>query len=163
MAVWPLDVSIRAQVLNLFMELRAALNLTYLFTSHDLSAGAASRIAGGHDGRWKPVLPKPWFNAPNHPYTKALLAELPFAWRSAARIRDGHGRNSVAESTHGLSFPSALSGMPWPAVRLSGRDFYPWGARVSPRATSSREADNMHSVVLAIDCLFSRRICPCDL
>lgn len=79
-AVAALDVSIQAQVLNLFMELRAALNLTYLFISHDLSVvrHIADRVVVMYLGRVVEAGPaEAVFNAPNHPYTKALLAELP--------------------------------------------------------------------------------------
>jgi peptide/nickel transport system ATP-binding protein len=79
-AVAALDVSIQAQVLNLFMELRAALNLTYLFISHDLSVvrHLADRVVVMYLGRVVESAPAgELFDAPNHPYTKALLAELP--------------------------------------------------------------------------------------
>ncbi|MBL8522027.1 MAG: ABC transporter ATP-binding protein, partial [Betaproteobacteria bacterium] len=79
-AVAALDVSIQAQVLNLFMELRSALNLTSLFISHDLSVvrHIADRVVVMYLGRVVEAGPaEELFNAPNHPYTKALLAELP--------------------------------------------------------------------------------------
>jgi peptide/nickel transport system ATP-binding protein len=76
-SVAALDVSIQAQVLNLFMDLRAALNLTYLFISHDL--GVVQHISGRvvimYLGRVVESGPTPeLFEAPNHPYTQALLA-----------------------------------------------------------------------------------------
>src|SRR5258706_12797323 len=74
-----LDVSIQAQVLNLFMDLRVALNLTYLFISHDL--GVVRHISDrvmimylGHIA--ESGLTDEVFAAPNHPYTQALLAEV---------------------------------------------------------------------------------------
>jgi len=79
-AVSALDVSIRAQVLNLFMELREALGLTYLFISHDLSVieHISDRVAIMYLGRIVEVAPaKEFFRAPNHPYAQALLAEVP--------------------------------------------------------------------------------------
>jgi peptide/nickel transport system ATP-binding protein len=79
-AVAAVDVSIQAQILNLFMELRDRLNLTYLFISHDLgvvehvSDRAMIMYLGSvvETARVEDV-----FNRPNHPYTQALLAEIP--------------------------------------------------------------------------------------
>ncbi|MCF6231635.1 MAG: ABC transporter ATP-binding protein [Rhodobacteraceae bacterium] len=75
-----LDVSIQAQVINLFMELRDRLDLTYLFISHDLSVvqHISDRIAIMYLGRIVEVAPtEELFAAPNHPYTQALLSEVP--------------------------------------------------------------------------------------
>jgi peptide/nickel transport system ATP-binding protein len=74
-----LDVSIQAQVLNLFMDLRAALNLTYLFISHDLRVvrHISDRVVIMYLGRVVESGPAAEvFAAPNHPYTQALLAEV---------------------------------------------------------------------------------------
>ena len=74
-----LDVSIQAQVLNLFMDLRAALNLTYLFISHDLGVvrHISDRVVIMYLGRVVETAPAgALFAAPNHPYTRALLAEV---------------------------------------------------------------------------------------
>jgi peptide/nickel transport system ATP-binding protein len=74
-----LDVSIQAQVLNLFMELRSALKLTYLFISHDLGVveHISDRVVIMYLGRIVESGPTAaLFAAPNHPYTKALLAEV---------------------------------------------------------------------------------------
>jgi peptide/nickel transport system ATP-binding protein len=74
-----LDVSIQAQVLNLFMDLRAALNLTYLFISHDLRVvrHISDRVVIMYLGRVVESGPATEvFAAPNHPYTQALLAEV---------------------------------------------------------------------------------------
>ncbi|HEX7273788.1 MAG TPA: ABC transporter ATP-binding protein [Casimicrobiaceae bacterium] len=73
-----LDVSIQAQVLNLLMDLRAALNLTYLFISHDLGVvrHISDRVLIMYLGRIVESGPADeLFAAPNHPYTQALLAE----------------------------------------------------------------------------------------
>ncbi len=77
-SVAALDVSIQAQVLNLFMELRAALDLTYLFISHDLGVveHISDRVVIMYLGRVVESGPTPeLYGAPNHPYTRALLAE----------------------------------------------------------------------------------------
>ncbi len=78
-SVAALDVSIQAQVLNLFMELRGALNLTYLFISHDLGVVQfiSDRVVVMYLGRVVESAPADeLFARPNHPYTRALLAEI---------------------------------------------------------------------------------------
>src|SRR5207244_957879 len=78
-SVAALDVSIQAQVLNLFMDLKASLDLTYLFISHDLGVVQyiADRVVVMYLGRVVESAPAAkLFNQPNHPYTKALLAEI---------------------------------------------------------------------------------------
>ncbi len=87
-AVAALDVSIQAQVLNLFMELRETLGLTYLFISHNLAVveHLSDRVVIMYLGRVVESAPtEELFRAPNHPYTKALLAEAP---KLVARRRD---------------------------------------------------------------------------
>ena len=87
-AVAALDVSIQAQVLNLFMELREALGLTYLFISHDLGVvrHLCDRVVIMYLGRVVETAPATeFFASPNHPYARALLAEVP---RLEARKKD---------------------------------------------------------------------------
>ena len=79
-AVAALDVSIQAQILNLFMDLREELNLTYLFISHDLGVveHLSDRVAIMYLGRIvEQAAAVEIFSRPNHPYTQALLSEVP--------------------------------------------------------------------------------------
>ncbi|MCG8544054.1 MAG: ATP-binding cassette domain-containing protein [Alphaproteobacteria bacterium] len=79
-AIAALDVSIQAQVINLFMHLREDLGLTYLFISHDLSVveHLSDRVVIMYLGRVVEVaLTEELFREPNHPYTVALLGEVP--------------------------------------------------------------------------------------
>jgi len=79
-AVAALDVSIQAQVLNLFMKLREDFELTYLFISHDIGVveHLADRVAIMYLGRIVEMSPtEALFDNPNHPYTQALLHEVP--------------------------------------------------------------------------------------
>jgi peptide/nickel transport system ATP-binding protein len=79
-AVAALDVSIQAQVLNLFIRLREEFGLTYLFISHDLGVvrHLSDRVVIMYLGRIVEAAPSDEvFARPNHPYTRALLAEIP--------------------------------------------------------------------------------------
>jgi len=79
-AVAALDVSIQAQVLNLFIRLREELALTYLFISHDLGVirHVSDRVVVMYLGRVVESGPtRELYETPNHPYTEALIAEVP--------------------------------------------------------------------------------------
>jgi oligopeptide/dipeptide ABC transporter ATP-binding protein len=81
-AVSALDVSIQAQVINLFQELQQKMNLTYMFISHDLSVvkHISDRIAVMYLGRIVETTSSDiLFANPMHPYTRALLSAVPVA------------------------------------------------------------------------------------
>jgi oligopeptide/dipeptide ABC transporter ATP-binding protein len=117
-AVAALDVSIQAQVLNLFMDLRRDLDLTYLFISHDLGVveHLSDRVMIMYLGRIVESAPTAEiFSHPNHPYTQALLAQVP---RIEARKR---------------RFTAITGEIPSPLTPPSGCHFHPRCPYAMPR------------------------------
>jgi oligopeptide transport system ATP-binding protein len=85
-----LDISIRAQIVNLLADLQTDLGLTYLFISHDLSVvrHVSDRVAVMYMGKIVEIAPKAeLFERPRHPYTSALLQAAPVPDPSARRTR----------------------------------------------------------------------------
>ncbi|NED96302.1 ATP-binding cassette domain-containing protein [Phytoactinopolyspora alkaliphila] len=92
-----LDVSVRAQILNLLWDLQDEFDLTYLFISHDLSVveSICDRVAVMYLGRIAELAQTAELYArPRHPYTEALLSAVPVP---DPRLRDGDRRIRIAD------------------------------------------------------------------
>ena len=124
-SVAALDVSIQAQVLNLFMKLREDLKLTYLFISHDLSVvrHLSDRVVIMYLGRVvESASAVDLFKGPNHPYAQALLANVP-------TLASRHKR-----------FAPLKGEIPSPLNPPSGCHFHPRCPVAGPRCKSERPA-----------------------
>ncbi|WP_420042464.1 ABC transporter ATP-binding protein [Bordetella genomosp. 9] len=113
-----LDVSIQAQVINLFMDLRERHGFTYLFISHDLGVvrHISDRVAIMYLGRIVETAPAAQiFSRANHPYTQALLAEMPDVNRRGRRFTPIQGE------------------IPSPLAPPSGCTFHPRCPHAMPR------------------------------
>ncbi len=124
-AVAALDVSIQAQILNLFADLREQLGLTYLFISHDLGVvqHLSDRVVIMYLGRIvEQAAVAELFDHPNHPYTQALLAEVP-------RIEARHRRFSTLKGE-----------LPSPAAPPPGCHFHTRCPHAMPRCRAESPA-----------------------
>jgi peptide/nickel transport system ATP-binding protein len=85
-----LDVSIRAQIINLLLDLKDTLGLSYIMISHDLGVveHMSDRVAVMYLGRL--VETGPWdaiFGTPKHPYTRALIAAIPDPFAKSVSVK----------------------------------------------------------------------------
>ena len=107
-AVSALDVSVRAQILNLLIALRERLGLAYLFVSHDLGVirFVSHRVAVMYLGALVEVAPAAeLFRRPLHPYTQALLASIPTIGDGTSSIFDEPERLLEGELPSPINLP----------------------------------------------------------
>ena len=107
-AVSALDVSVRAQILNLLVGLRENLGLAFFFVSHDLGVirFVSHRVAVMYLGRLVEVATTAdLFRSPLHPYTQALLAAIPTIGDGSASIFDQPGRLIEGELPSPIDLP----------------------------------------------------------
>ena len=121
-----LDVSIQSQILNLFVELRDRIGLSYFLISHDLAAvhHLADRVAALYLGRVVEVAPRDsLYDHPAHPYTKALLDSVP---------RIGTGKRVPGQALGGE--------IPSPMAPPTGCHFHPRCARATTLCSAQAPA-----------------------
>jgi peptide/nickel transport system ATP-binding protein len=102
-----LDVSVQAQILNLFEELRREFSLSYLFITHDLSVAkhVSDRVAVMYLGKLVETAPaEQLFERPLHPYASALLSAIPGAAPETGRTRLTGDLPSAADPPSGCRF-----------------------------------------------------------
>ena len=98
-SVSALDVSIKAQVINLLLDLQSSLNLSFLFISHDMAVveRLSHRVAVMYLGEIVEIGPRAAvFENPQHPYTKKLMAAVPVP----DPARRGMRRGQIADELH---------------------------------------------------------------
>jgi oligopeptide transport system ATP-binding protein len=108
-AVSALDVSVRAQILNLISDIRRASDLSMIFISHDLSVVryVADRVAVMHTGRIVEIGPvEQVLGAPRHPYTLELLNAMPVPRVGARRRRAAMGTVASKPFLRGCGYAS---------------------------------------------------------
>jgi peptide/nickel transport system ATP-binding protein len=106
-AVSALDVSIKAQVINLMLDLQETLSLAYLFISHDMAVveRMSHRVAVMYLGEIVEIGPRrAIFENPQHPYTKRLLAAVPIPDPTRRGIRRGLSNDEIKSPVRPLSY-----------------------------------------------------------
>jgi peptide/nickel transport system ATP-binding protein len=102
-AVSALDVSVKAQVINLMMDLQADMGLAYLFISHDIAVveRISHRVAVMYLGEIVEIGPRAAIiGNPQHPYTKRLMAAVPVPDAGRRALRRGLSTTDVPSSVH---------------------------------------------------------------
>jgi oligopeptide/dipeptide ABC transporter ATP-binding protein len=140
-----LDVSIRAQVINLLADLRTRLGLTLLFISHDLSIVSylCERVAVMYLGKIVEVGPKAEVERePLHPYTRALLSAIPRPDPRERRLQSaplGEIPSAVHRPSGCHYHPRCPLAMPQCATRYPPLELKAPGRWVACHAVSARE------------------------
>jgi peptide/nickel transport system ATP-binding protein len=110
-AVSALDVSIKAQVINLMLDLQESMGLAYLFISHDMAVveRMSHRVAVMYLGEIVEIGPRAAiFENPQHPYTRKLLSAVPVPDPARRGIRRGLGNDEIKSPVRPLSYVPPL-------------------------------------------------------
>ena len=102
-AVSALDVSIKAQVINLLMDLQAEMGLAYLFISHDIAVveRVSHRVAVMYLGEIVEIGPRAAIiENPQHPYTKRLMSAVPVPDAERRKLRRGLSTTEIPSPVH---------------------------------------------------------------
>ncbi|WP_198598224.1 ABC transporter ATP-binding protein [Mangrovicella endophytica] len=116
-AVSALDVSIKAQIVNLMLDLQQSLGIAYVFISHDMAVveRISHRVAVMYLGRIVEIGPRAAvFENPQHPYTRKLLAAVPAADPSRRTMRRASGTEA--------DIPSAIRPVDYRVPELAFRE-----------------------------------------
>ena len=106
-SVSALDVSVKAQVVNLMLELQASLGLAFLFISHDMAVveRVSHRVAVMYLGEIVEMGPRAAiFGAPQHPYTRRLLAAVPVPDPARRGKRAALSNDEIRNPIRGLDY-----------------------------------------------------------
>ena len=106
-AVSALDVSIKAQVINLMMDLQAEMGLAYLFISHDIAVveRVSHRVAVMYLGEIVEIGPRAAvLENPQHPYTRRLIAAVPVPEAGRRALRRGLSTTEVPSPVHATDY-----------------------------------------------------------
>jgi peptide/nickel transport system ATP-binding protein len=106
-SVSALDVSIKAQVINLMLDLQQSLNLAFLFISHDMAVveRVSHRVAVMYLGEIVEIGPRAAiFGNPQHPYTKMLMAAVPVPDPDRRRVRRGLSTEELKSPVRPLDY-----------------------------------------------------------
>jgi len=106
-AVSALDVSIKAQVINLMMDLQESLGISYLFISHDMAVveRISHRVAVMYLGEIVEIGPRAEvFGNPQHPYTRKLLGAVPQPDPAKRSVRKAVSSDEIASSVHDIGY-----------------------------------------------------------